>query len=104
MAEKIFVTNYDRDEIIAMIREAFNQELKAISEEQNKKKDWDHLLTRKEAAEMLRISLVTLNRYQKEGILPYAKIGRHVYIKKGAIMEAIENRMVEKHRKWGNFM
>jgi len=99
MADKFFVTNYERDEIIAMMREAFNEELKAIIDEHNRKKNWDVLLTRKEAAEMLRISLVTLSRYQKEGILQYAKFGRHIYFKKGAIMEAIENKMVEKHRR-----
>ena len=85
------------------MREAFSEELKAIINENTRKKDWDVLLTRKESAEMLRISLVTLSRYQKEGILPYARIERHIYIKKGAIMEAIENKMVEKNRRWGNY-
>ena len=36
------------------------------------------------------------------GILPFERIGRHVYIKKGDIMEAIENQMTEMHRKWGH--
>ena len=101
MAEKIIVTNYDRDEIILMIKEAFREELKEVVEDQNRKSDWDQLLTRKEAAEMLKVSMVTVSKYQREGILPYARIGRHIYIKKGDIMEAIDNQIKERYRRWG---
>lgn len=31
------------------------------------------------------------------------RIGRHVYIKKGNIMEVIENKMNKRHRRWGNY-
>jgi len=100
MAEKIFVTNYDRGEIIMMMREAFSEELKAVVEEQNKKKDWDVLLTRKEVAEMLKVSLVTISKYQKQGRLTFYRIGRHVYFKKGDIMQALEDHMKYKHRRF----
>ena len=103
MAEKIIVTNYDRDEIISMIKEAFKDELKELIEAQNNKTDWDKLLTRKEAAEMLKVSIVTISKYQREGILPYARIGHHIYIRKGDIMEAIDNQIKERNRRWGNY-
>ncbi len=37
MAEKIIVTNYDRDEIISMIKEALSSELAEILDKQKKK-------------------------------------------------------------------
>lgn len=86
-----------------MIKEAFKEELKEIIKDQSRKHDWDKLLTRKEAAEMLHISLVTIYNYQREGIIPYARIGGRIYFKKGDIMEAIDNQIAERHRKWGSY-
>jgi excisionase family DNA binding protein len=100
MAEKIIVTNYDRDEIISMIREAFSAELVEIMAKQGKESDYDQLLSRKEVAEMLKVSLVTVRKYQKQGRLTFYRIGRNVYFKKGDIMEAIEAHMKYKHRRF----
>jgi hypothetical protein len=47
MAEKIFVTNYDRDELVSLIKEAFKEELKEILKYQEKPDDYDILLSRK---------------------------------------------------------
>ena len=100
MAEKFVVTNYDRDEIITMIREAFGAELNEILTKQEKESDYDQLLSRKEVAEMLKVSLVTVSKYQKDGRLTYYRIGRHVYFKKGDIMQALEDHMKYKHRRF----
>ena len=100
MAEKYVVTNYDRDEIISMIREAFGVELNEILTKQEKESDYDQLLSRKEVAEMLKVSLVTVSKYQKDGRLTYYRIGRHVYFKKGDIMQALEDHMKYKHRRF----
>lgn len=71
--EKFLVTNYDRDELLSLIKEAFKEELKDILTQKENEKDYNVLLSRKEVADLLKISLVTLNRYQKDGILPYSK-------------------------------
>lgn len=100
MAEKIIVTNYDRDELISMIREAFSTELSEILAKQEKESDYDQLLSRKEVAELLKVSLVTVSKYQKQGRLTFYRIGSRVYFKKGDIMEAIEAHMKHKHRRF----
>ena len=100
MVEKFIVTNYDRDEIISMIKEAFNTELAEILNKQEKESDYDQLLSRKEVADMLKVSIVTISKYQKQGRLPFYKIGNRVHFKKGDIMEAIEAHMKYKHRRF----
>lgn len=55
------------------------------------------ILSRKETAELLKISLVTLSNYKREGRLPFYSLGNRVYFKKGDIMEAIEAHMKYKH-------
>ena len=79
MAEKIIVTNYDRDEIISMIREAFSAELVEIMAKQEKESDYDQLLSRKEAADLLKVSLVPVSKYQKQGRLTFYRIGRRLF-------------------------
>jgi len=39
---------------------------------------------------MLKVSLVTVSKYQIEGRFPYSRLGRHIYFKKGDIMKALE--------------
>jgi len=53
MAEKILVTNYDRDELISMIKETFKEELKEILKQQEKGRDYYVLLARKEVRKLL---------------------------------------------------
>jgi hypothetical protein len=75
MPEKFMVTNYDRDDLISLIKEAFKEELKEILKQQEKPDDYDVLLSRKEVAELLKVSLVTINKYKREGKLPYCRLG-----------------------------
>ncbi len=90
MVEKFIVTNYDREDLISMIKEAFKEELKEILKQQEKPDDYDDLLSRKEVAKLLKISLVTVNKYKRAGKLPYSRLGRNIYFKKGDIMKALE--------------
>ena len=90
MVEKFIVSNYDREDLIAMIKEAFKEELKDIVKQQEKADDYDVLLSRKEVAKLLKVSLVTVSKYQRAGKLPYSKLGRNIYFKKGDIMKALE--------------
>jgi excisionase family DNA binding protein len=98
MAENILVTSYDRDELISMIKEAFKEELKEILAQQEKTDDYDVLLSRKEVVELLQVSLITVSKYQKKGSLPYSRLGRKVYFKKGEIMKALERPVKYQHK------
>lgn len=90
MIEKFIVTNYDREDLMSMIKEAFKEELKEILKQQEKPDDYDDLLSRKEVAKLLKVSLVTVNKYKRAGKLPYSRLGRNIYFKKGDIMKALE--------------
>ena len=100
MSEKFFVTNYDRDELISMIKEAFKAELKESMNQQEKEIEYNVLLNKKEVAEMLKISLVTIHKYLKSGKLKYYRLGRRIYFKKGEIMEALQ--LPIKYRRWND--
>jgi excisionase family DNA binding protein len=65
-----------------MIKEAFKEELKEILKQQEKADDYDVLLSRKEVAELLKVSLITISKYQRAGKLPYSRLGRRVYFRK----------------------
>ena len=90
MSEKFFVTTFDRDELISMIREAFKEELNEYLKQLGKESDSNKLLSRKEVAELLRISLPTLNNYKKSGILKCHRIASRVLFMKGEVLEALQ--------------
>jgi excisionase family DNA binding protein len=90
MLEKFIVTNYDHDDLVSFIKEAFREELKEILKQNEKSDDYDDLLSRKEVAKLLKISLVTVNKYKRAGKLPYSRLGRNIYFIKGDIMKALE--------------
>ena len=100
MSEKFFVTTFDRDELISMIRDAFKEELNEYLKQLGKEGDNNKLLSRIEVAELLRISLSTLNNYKKSGILKCHRIGNRVLYNKGEVMEALE--LPIKYRRWND--
>jgi len=100
MTEKVFVTTYDRNELISMIREGFKEELNEYHKHLGKESDSNKLLSRKEVAELLRISLPTLNNYRNSGILKCHRIGNRVLFKKDEVMEALQ--LPIKYHKWND--
>lgn len=50
----------------------------------------DVLLTREETAKMLSISLVTLWKYTKSGVLPAHRIGSKIRYKKEEVLQALQ--------------
>jgi excisionase family DNA binding protein len=86
MGEKFIVTNYAREDIVSMIKEAFHEEIKEILMQHKKESDYSALLSRKEVAKLLKISLVTVSKFQREGKLPFSRFGNHIYFKKGDVV------------------
>ena len=86
MEEKFVMTNYDKNEFVSLIREAFSEELKAILKQQDQQNEYDELLNRKEAARFLKISLRTISKYQEDGRIPQYRLGRGIYFKKDELM------------------
>ena len=77
--------------------ETFVQYVQNIFYELNRQKEHaelntvaDGFLTRTQVAELLQVSFPTLHRYQKEGLIPYRKIGRRILYSKCEVLEAIK--------------
>jgi excisionase family DNA binding protein len=100
MVGKFIVTNYDRDDLVSMIKEAFKEELKEILKQKDQQNEYDELLTRKEAARFLKISLRTISNYQEDGRIPHYRLGRGIYFKKGELMQALGLHAKYQHRNW----
>ncbi len=98
--EKFIATNYDREDLIILIKEALHEELKEIISQQEKANDYSTLLSRKEVAEFLKISLRTVSKLQSEGKLPYSRFGNRIYFKKGDIINALETSINYQHIRW----
>ena len=49
------------------------------------------ILTRKDAAKFLCVTLVTLNDWTKRGLVDCGRIGTRVYYKRSSLVEAISN-------------
>jgi predicted DNA-binding transcriptional regulator AlpA len=102
MTEKFFITNYDRNEILSLIREGFKKELMEYlnlrEKEKANEKDFDILLSRREVVQLLKISIPSLHNYQKSGILKSYRIGKRVLFKKGEVLEALKTPI--QYRRW----
>lgn len=61
-----------------------------LKEHTQASKEDEVLLTREDSAEMLSVSLVTLWKYTKEGIIPAYRIGTKVRYKKSEILLALK--------------
>jgi len=83
------------DELKTLISEVLqNNEVK---HEQPHKEDTEYI-TRQETAEILRISLPTLNEYTKKGILSGYRLGSRVRYKKNEVENALNKMHTIKYR------
>lgn len=91
MEKELLLTQLNPNDLNEMIANGIKQHLPEIIEEhfRLKYKDVDEILSRKEVAELLRISYVTLHKKMKEG-LPYKRAGRRVLFSKKEILDWID--------------
>lgn len=83
--EQIVLSSLTKEEIKELVHEAVRSEFHKISDELRP----EELISRKETADILQISLVTLNKYSKKGILPSYKIGSRVRYKRHEVLDAL---------------
>jgi len=60
-----------------------------LTEVQPQERNEEELITRKETAKVLGISLVTLNVYTKRGLIPGYRIGSSIRYKKKEVIESL---------------
>ncbi|ALW85252.1 hypothetical protein AUC43_09175 [Hymenobacter sedentarius] len=59
----------------------------------------DSLLTKAEACREFGISLTTLTEWQKNGIVPFVRLGRRIYFERSKMLEAGRSHIRYQHRK-----
>ncbi|OQX73743.1 MAG: hypothetical protein B6D64_13515 [Bacteroidetes bacterium 4484_276] len=87
--DKIILHSTSLADFKFIIGEEIRQQMLAIIPEYAKKRP-DRYLTRKEAAEKLRMTLVTLDKYTKEGLIPAYRIGNQIRYKSNELEEVFE--------------
>ena len=77
--KNIMIENASIEELVSEIEEIVRQVIEAC--ELTAQNDSEQVLTRKETSELLQVSLVTLNKWNKLGVLPAYSVGTRVYYK-----------------------
>jgi excisionase family DNA binding protein len=85
--DKLIFSPIELDALLDAFRAVVRAELK----HQHQEEQSDQLLTAKEAAALLKVSLVTLWQWEKAGRLQKHKMGSRVYFKHSEIMASIDS-------------
>lgn len=87
-------------DLISEVSKAIQKEITTAQSAVNSQ---DQTLTRREAAKLLNCSFTTLCHYQKEGVIPFYKVGKKVLFKREEILAAIRHQVknVLRHEKQG---
>jgi excisionase family DNA binding protein len=75
------------EELKIIIKECLSE---VIDEKLLKKEPPDELLSRKEVASLLQISLPTLHKKQREGKIPFYRMGTRILFKKSEVMKSLD--------------
>lgn len=95
---QILFTGITVDHLLLQIGQLIDTKIGTLPQTKNKQSDY---LSRKETAQLLKITLPTLHDWTKIGILKAYKIGTRVLYKEAEIKEALEKVPSFKHKKGG---
>jgi hypothetical protein len=98
MAEQFISHSFSPDQLGLLIRQAVRQEL-AEYIPPVPPPNIPEVATRKQAAEILGVSVVTLSTWEREGILIPNRIGYRVRYMKADILEALNRRKKNNHKR-----
>lgn len=87
MDKQIFLLNITIDELIDKTSDKILQKIKEIIPQS---KTEEELLTCRQAAALLQISLPTLHAYSKTGVIPSYRFGRNIRYKKSELEGIID--------------
>ena len=85
-------------ELLEKIEQIIDRRLTALAPQ---KQDATAYITRREVADILKVTLPTLHDWTKLGWLKAYKIGTRVLYKRNEVEEAIEGLLNQKHKKGG---
>lgn len=87
--ENVFLTSFSKEELQAIINESLNQKFKQRLEPSRQEEKKEKLLSRNEAAALLKITLVTLSDWSRRGVIQSYYMGGRVYYKEHEIIASL---------------
>ena len=100
MMNEILLNGISFDQLQESIKTIVSAELKnAVSELTTKREIEPELITRKETAEILGVSLPTLHEWTKKGVLPAKRIGSRIRYERTAVYDALKSVEPIKYRR-----
>ena len=93
MHQQTVITSITPDDLKAMIREGVAEAVAALKPQEDTTRQPTNLVSRKDAANLLGVSLVTLSNWDKNGTLKAARIGRRVLYDLNTITDLIEKQV-----------
>ena len=97
---EILLNGISFDQLQESIKTIVSAELKnAVSELSTKREIEPELITRKETAEILGVSLPTLHEWTKKGVLPAKRIGSRIRYERTAVYDALKSVEPLKYRR-----
>ncbi len=97
VTKTIQITEVTIDELADKVSDRLLLKIEMYLKELAKPKN-NKLLTRKEVAEMLRVSLVTVGVWSKVGILNPIRMGNRIFFKEQEILNTLEKQSINKKR------
>ena len=93
---QILLSPIPLEEMEGMMKRIMRESLSEIAV-QPSTEDLSELITRKQAAKMLNLSLPTLREYTVRGLLPSYQMGARVLYKKVEVLECLTKQKTKKH-------
>ncbi|MCW3071117.1 MAG: DNA-binding protein [Bacteroidetes bacterium] len=97
--EQQIILNVSKEELRQLIVEVFREASEVKQLTQRLKDATERLLTRKEVAALLKVSLPTLRQYVKDGLIQSHRIGRRVLFKANDVESALTAVKMQKFKR-----
>ncbi len=89
MENSVLIEKITEAQLLEIINQAVKNQFDELKQELHKVRDQEELLTRDEAAKLLKINSSTLYLWTRKGKLPSYGIGYRVYYKRSEIMDSL---------------
>jgi len=89
MENSVLIEKITEAQLVDVINNAIQIQFDELKQELNKVRDQEELLTRDEAAKLLKINSSTLYNWTRKGKIPSYGIGYRVYYKRSEILNSL---------------
>ena len=96
--EQILVVGTHINDLLERIEQIIDKRLSSLSPQKEKQSEY---ISRKEVAQLLKVTLPTLHEYTKLGWLQSYKIGNRVLYKREEVELSLNQVLFQKHKKGG---